>query len=99
MELGMTTLATILLLSFLAGSLPFAVLLYLQMAQHREREKEWMRIFSVHSLMIPKGSMEPEQEKPPVLPKPDLRKKLSIPVPMPDQLREAFQAGGLKKRA
>lgn len=82
------------LLCFLAGSLPLAALLYLQMREHREREKEWMRIFSVHSLLIPKASMDAEQEKPAALPKPDLRKKLSIPVPMPDQLREA-----LKKRA
>lgn len=82
------------LLYFLAGSLPLAVLLYLQAKQHQKNQEQWMRIFSVASLMIPKASMDAEQEKPPTQPKPDLRKKLSIPVPMPDQLREA-----LKKRA
>ena len=82
------------LLCFLAGSLPLAALLYLQQRQHNQREEQWTRIFSVHSLMIPKASMDAEQDKPPAMPKPDLRKKLSIPVPMPDQLREA-----LKKRA
>lgn len=91
MEHGMTLLAMISLLSFLAGSLPLAVLLYLQERLHNEREEQWTRIFSVHSLMIPKTSMDAEQEKPAAIKKPDLRQRLSVPVPMPDDLREAMR--------
>lgn len=46
-----------------------------------------MRIFSVHSLQIPNTSMdvrEPERLAAPAI---DKRKRVSIPVPMPDFLR------------
>ena len=91
MGFSMTTLATISLLSFLAGSLPLSVLLYLQQRLHNQREEQWTRIFSVHSLMIPKGSMDAEQEKQPTPKKPDLRPRLHVPIPMPDELREAMR--------
>jgi hypothetical protein len=83
---------TILLLCFLAGSLPPLVLLYLRERMHQEREQQWMRIFCVKSLEIPSLSMagEPEQEEMKV-PKPDTRKRLSIPLAVPDFAKDVYR--------
>ena len=79
------------LLMFLAGSLPPLVLLYLRERMHQEREREWTRIFCVKSLEIPPPSMGDSQEKEAVKPKPDLRKRLSFPLPIPDYAKNVYR--------
>lgn len=93
MEFSMTTLVMILLLCFLAGSLPPLVLLYLRERMHNERDREWMRIFSVKSLEIPATSMEREPQKEEIKVKgPDLRPRRSIPLPVSDAARQMYKA-------
>lgn len=82
----------ILLLSFLAGSLPLAVLLYLREKMHQQTMEQWMRIFSVHSLAIPKNTMDDDSEEKTKVKKLDTRKRVSFPLPMPDELRAALQS-------
>lgn len=92
MEAGTTT-TLIPLLTFLAGSLPALVLLYLRERMHQEREREWMRIFSVKSLEIPQTSMDASAPKEQVAVKaPDLRPRRSIPVPVSDAARQMYKA-------
>jgi hypothetical protein len=81
------------LLTFLAGSLPPLVLLYLRERMHAERAREWMRIFCVKSLEIPSESMavSPEQVEMKVK-KPDTRKKLSFPLPVSDYAKDVYRA-------
>ena len=88
----MTTFLTISLLSFLAGSLPLAALLYLHMKMHQEREEQWTRIFSVHSLAIPKASMDADAEKAPKDAKPDTRKRLSFALPVPQYAKDVYRS-------
>ena len=78
------------LLWSLAVSLPLAVILILQMILAAKREDQWMRIFSVKSLEIPGTSMDGEREEVFKIPKPDMRKRMSVPIPMPDALRTAM---------
>jgi len=88
-----TTLTLSLLLTFLAASLPPLVLLYLRERMHQEREREWMRIFSVKSLEIPATSMDASTPKEQVTVKgPDLRPRRSIPVPVSDAARQMYKA-------
>jgi hypothetical protein len=93
MAISMTTLVMSLLTCFVAGSLPPLALLFLQARMHREREREWTRIFCVKSLEIPGISMagEPEQEEPKVK-KPDTRPRLTVPLAVSDYAREVYRA-------
>jgi hypothetical protein len=91
MGFSMTTLATISLLSFLAGSLPLAALLAYQIWMSNSREEKWMRIFSVKSLEIPATTMEGEEPgKTPL--KPDMRKRLTVPLGVPDFAKDVYRA-------
>jgi hypothetical protein len=85
---SMTTWMSLLL--SLAVSLPLAGIIVLQLIMSAKREEQWMRIFSVKSLEIPATSMAGEQEELLKLPKPDNRKRISVPVPMPDFARNAY---------
>ena len=80
------------LLPFLAGSLPLLVLLYLRERMHQDRENQWMRIFSVKSLEIPPQSMDVNQPTEEMQAKAkDNRKKLSIPLPVPDYAKDVYR--------
>jgi hypothetical protein len=87
------------LLCFLAGSLPLAALLYLQQKNHLESEQRWMRIFSVASLQIPKGTMEGSEEKPPAMKKPDTRQRMHIPLPISDYAKDVYRSLKKEKNA
>jgi hypothetical protein len=92
MGFSMTTLAMILALCFLAGSLPPLVLLYLRERMHQERETAWTRIFCVKSLEIPAISMDANQEKQEAhIKKPDNRQRMSVPLAVPDFAKDVYR--------
>jgi len=92
----MVSLTTVLmssLICFLAGSLPLAALLALQLKMQAEREREWTRIFCVKSLEIPSQSMDANPEPVEIkVKKPDTRKRLSFPLPVSDYARDVYRA-------
>ena len=78
------------LLLSLAVSLPLVALNIMQLILSARREREWTRIFSVKSLEIPGTSMDGKIDEVLKLPRPDTRKRMSVPIPMPDSLRAAM---------
>jgi hypothetical protein len=80
------------LLAFLAVAILAGVLAF-QMWLYDKNQKSWMRIFSVKSLEIPPQSMDASQpteenEKRAR----DNRKRLSIPLPVPDYAKDVYRS-------